>query len=457
MGITQLTWDLEFKEYLEEQFKKGESYRSIALKLGVDDSSLRIKIISLGWNTEYEKYQERKRKKDEERRFDKKLRYYPSSELPHTRAYLIENLKKNPKFKTNKGIILKEDFIEQYYKSREESGERVFNYDFSQLPDIIPSRTTPVPVFVNEISTKTGKLVGEWKTCYKSLVTLLEDNRICAGMVSKTKTAQYIDTEEFIRRSKERFGDDKFDYSKLVYINNHTPIKLRCLRCGKWFEQMPTEHIYGTGYCPDCAMEVCGIVKRKSNEDFIAELIEVFGEDAFDFSETEYIDSQHPVIVKDKATGITYKRYPSALLDGLDPRCKDSRGEMYIKEWLLDNNIEFDSEVLQRNIFQENKLGVYIDFVILESSVWIEYNGIQHYRYYKGSFHGITVDLYKKQLRRDRAIVDYCTENNIRLITIPFTYNTKEKIFEVLNRTILNKEGTDFIEYPEIEEVDYEE
>ena len=453
MGITQLTWDLEFKEYLEEQFKKGASYRSIALKLGVNNESLRVKIISLGWNTEYEKYQERKRKQDEERRFEKKLRYYPSSELPHTRAYLIENLKKNPKFKTNKGIMLKEDFIEQYYKSRKESGKKIFNYDFSMVPNIIKSRKEKVPIFVNEVSTKTGKLVGKWETCYKDFVVNQEDNMICAGMVSKTKTAQYIDTEEFIRRSKEKFGEDRFDYSKVNYINNHTPIKLRCIRCGKWFEQMPTEHIYGTGYCPDCAMEVCGIVKRKSNEDFIAELIEVFGEDVFDFSETKYIDSQHPVIVKDKATGITYKRYPSDLLSGKDPRCKDSRGELYIREWLLKNNICFDSEVLQRGIFEENKLGVYIDF-ITESNIWIEYNGIQHYKFYNGSFHNATIEIFERQLRRDQAILDYCTENNIKLLVIPYTYNTKDKITEVLDRVILNEEDMGFIRYPEIEKLD---
>jgi len=449
-----ITWNLEFKEYLEKKFKEGGSYLSIATELKTDPKSLKNKIIARGWNTLHDELKEKKKKETEEKKFNRRLSWYASSELPHTRAYLIENLKRDPNFKTYKGVILKEDFIEQYYKSREESGKRIFNYDFSRIPNIIRSRTTKVPVFVNEISTKTGKIVGEWKTCFKTLITIQEDNMVCAGMVSKTKTAQYIDTEEFIRRSKEKFGEDRFDYSKVNYINNNTPIELRCLQCGSWFEQIPADHLNGTGYCPACAMKACGIAKRKSTEEFVAELIEIFGEDTFDFSETVYTDSQHTVDIRDKSTGVVYTRYPSVLLEGKDPRCKDSRGELFIKEWLLNNNIEFDCEVLFRDVFSENPLGVYIDFVT-KSGLWIEYNGVQHYKYYNGFFHRISPELYKKQIRRDRAVVDYCTRNNITLIVIPYTYYTKNRITEILDRAVLGGENSwDFIEYPKIEEIE---
>lgn len=57
---------------------------------------------------------------------------------------------------------------------------------------------------------------------------------------------------------------------------------------------------------------------------------------------------------------------------------------------------------------------------------------------------------YKKQLKRDENVRKYCKENNIILIEIPYTYNTYEKISEVLKRILIEGESPDIITQPKI-------
>lgn len=57
-------------------------------------------------------------------------------------------------------------------------------------------------------------------------------------------------TEEFIKSAKEVHGD-KYDYSKVEYINNHTPVCIICPEHGE-FWQTPTSHLISKASCPIC-------------------------------------------------------------------------------------------------------------------------------------------------------------------------------------------------------------
>lgn len=71
------------------------------------------------------------KKKGKEALLEKNLKRYVSRDLPYTREYLINNILNNPDFIVNKGFMLKEDFIGEYYKSRIDIGEPIFEcYDF---------------------------------------------------------------------------------------------------------------------------------------------------------------------------------------------------------------------------------------------------------------------------------------------------------------------------------------
>lgn len=59
-----------------------------------------------------------------------------------------------------------------------------------------------------------------------------------------------LDTQEFIRRSREVHGD-RYDYSQVEYVNNHTKVRIICPVHGV-FEQVPMSHLKGIN-CPECA------------------------------------------------------------------------------------------------------------------------------------------------------------------------------------------------------------
>ncbi len=64
----------------------------------------------------------------------------------------------------------------------------------------------------------------------------------CAGKIRLT-------TEEFIRRAKEVHGD-RYDYSKVEYVNEYTKVCIICPEHGE-FWQIPASHLSGNG-CPNC-------------------------------------------------------------------------------------------------------------------------------------------------------------------------------------------------------------
>ncbi len=64
----------------------------------------------------------------------------------------------------------------------------------------------------------------------------------CAGLKKYTN-------EEFIEKAKKVHGD-KYDYSKVKYINNNTKICIICRKHGE-FWQLPSHHLQGVG-CPIC-------------------------------------------------------------------------------------------------------------------------------------------------------------------------------------------------------------
>lgn len=55
------------------------------------------------------------------------------------------------------------------------------------------------------------------------------------------------------------------------------------------------------------------------------------------------------------------------------------------------------------------------------------------------------VKKFKKQLNRDKFEIDHCIENDIVLINIPYTFNSQDKVEQLLNRVLLNGEDINTI------------
>lgn len=94
--------------------------------------------------------------------------------------------------------------------------------------------------------------------------------------------------EEFIEKAKKVHGD-KYDYSKVEYINNSTKVCIICPEHGE-FWQVPNSHLNGNG-CSEC----CGL-KKWTTEKFIEKAREVHG-DKYDYSKTNYVNKRTNVII----------------------------------------------------------------------------------------------------------------------------------------------------------------
>ena len=116
---------------------------------------------------------------------------------------------------------------------------------------------------------------------------------------------------------------------------------------------------------------------------------------------------------------------------------KKSRGEIFVEDWLLNNNVNYISQK-RVNIDSNTFNYVIIDFVVYinNTEVWIEYNGRQHYLY-SSRFNNFSKEGFEKQLLRDKEIRNYCSKNNILFIEIPYLIYSYKNISILLEKTLL--------------------
>jgi len=93
-----------------------------------------------------------------------------------------------------------------------------------------------------------------------------------------------------------KFHNNKYDYSKVDYVDAHTKVTIICPRHGE-FQQSPNAHI--THGCAKCAVEDSEHninQKRKAKETFIPKSNEVHN-NKYDYSKVEYVDPHTKVTI----------------------------------------------------------------------------------------------------------------------------------------------------------------
>lgn len=97
-----------------------------------------------------------------------------------------------------------------------------------------------------------------------------------------------ITKEEFIKRAKQVHGD-KYDYSKVEYINTNTKVCIICPIHGEYF-QRPADHVRGIG-CRFCYGN-----EKMTNERFIEKARKIH-ENKYDYSKVEYNGNKTKVCI----------------------------------------------------------------------------------------------------------------------------------------------------------------
>ena len=151
--------------------------------------------------------------------------------------------------------------------------------------------------------------------------------------------------EAFIKNSRDKFGD-RFDYSKVEYIDSLTPVTLICKEHGSKFNVVPFIHITSRfGGCKECYSQYLESKRKprkpKLTEEerkerrieceknhFIKKGIDKFG-DRFDYSRVKYVNNNTPVDIIDKeSNNEIFSITPSKFLSSDNGRSKSKRFEI---------------------------------------------------------------------------------------------------------------------------------
>ena len=237
-----------------------------------------------------------------------------------------------------------------------------------------------------------------------------------------------LTTEEFICKAKKIHGD-KYDYSKVEYMNNKTKVCIICPEHGE-FWQRPDMHLKGQG-CQKCSSIKNGIKKRKTLEEFIENATKIHGK-RYDYSKVEYTGINKKICIICPEHG-EFWQTPYAHLRG--DGCKKCNVSL-IENELIDFFNEKGISYTFRNRSFHWLEGLELDFYLPDYNTAIECQGVQHFEE-KHFFEPLNVIQ-----ERDYRKLKLCNDNGVKLlyysnlhINYPYlVYENKEKLLnDILN------------------------
>jgi len=212
--------------------------------------------------------------------------------------------------------------------------------------------------------------------------------------------------DKFIKKANE-VHNNLYDYSLVNYIHSEKNVTIICKEHGEFY-QTPHNHMNGTK-CPNCCKN-----KKITFDEFINKSNEIHG-NLYDYSLVDYINTTTNIKIICKKHGEFIQSPSSHLSSSGCPVCRESKGEKTIHSFLQRNNIYFINQKRFKNC--KNKSQLPFDFYLPIFNICIEYDGIQHFK--PNEFFGGLEALNNTQ-NNDEIKTNYCSSNNIKLIRIPY-------------------------------------
>lgn len=214
-------------------------------------------------------------------------------------------------------------------------------------------------------------------------------------------------TEEFIEKSKKINGD-RYDYSKTNYINKRTNVIITCKIHGD-FIQNPHNHISQKQGCPLCGKKYAKDFRKNDYNHFIEESVKRFG-NIYDFPniENEYINSHSVIHIKCKKCGNVFKKIACDHLTSPHGGCL----KCYCNKSTAENEISLFLENLigkENLIYRDRNVldGCELDIYIPSYKIAVEYNGLYWHS-----------NKYKEDKNYHLKKTELCENHGIRLIQI---------------------------------------
>lgn len=130
--------------------------------------------------------------------------------------------------------------------------------------------------------------------------------------------SQRATKEGFIEKAQKIHGD-AYEYSEVVYVNNHSKVCIFCRKHKKYFSVTPDGHLTGAG-CPICYGERLSELYRSTKEEFILKAIEVHGT-KYDYSKVVYKNNRTKIEIICSTHGSFWQTPTNHLSGDTCPHC----------------------------------------------------------------------------------------------------------------------------------------
>ena len=299
-----------------------------------------------------------------------------------------------------------------------------------------------------------------------------------------------LSKQEFIERAKQIHGD-KYNYSKVEYVNNRTKVCIICPEHGEFY-QKPEIHLMGCG-CSICKSEKIKKDKTTPFENFVENANKIhnnkyvyhkecytkitnktkitcpihgdFWQEArshlngfgckkcthlymdkqifitkaniihnnkYDYSKTDYVNAKTKVCIICPEHG-EFWQTPDKHISGKQgcPKCSQSHLEKEVMSFLIENNIRYE---YQKKFDWLGKQS--LDFYLPDYNIGIECQGIQHFVPIDFSNKGD--EWSKKNFEKikifDKLKKEKSKENNVNIEYVDYKDNVKNKLLIILKK-----------------------
>lgn len=231
----------------------------------------------------------------------------------------------------------------------------------------------------------------------------------------KCKFDNYKTSEDKLLKQFKKSHEDKYDYSKVKYNGAHKKVIIICPIHGE-FKQTPETHI-------KCGCNKCGSDKLRLTTNEVINQFNNVHNNTYDYSKVVYTKNHSKIDIICSKHGLFQQTSHNHKKGKGCPVCRESKGEIYVRNWLISENVVFESQKRFKDCNHKKPLP--FDFYLPKYNICIEYNGIQHYKTTKNNFFGGKKELLKRQ-SGDKIKIDYCNKNNIDLIIVKYDENVNE-------------------------------
>jgi len=218
------------------------------------------------------------------------------------------------------------------------------------------------------------------------------------------------------------------------FINYNIKVTIKCNICNHIWKVKPSHLIHSKSTCPICTNKIKHQNQIKSHEQFLLDVFRIHKDSLIIID--NYINAKTKIKIKCKICNSIWDAIPYSILQGVGcPTCKQSKGENRIENYLIKHKITYIKQYCFNNCKYKQRL--FFDFAIFENNelkCLLEFDGLQHFKPIK-YFGGI--ETFKINKKRDEIKNNYCLENNIKLLRIP--YNNINNIDEKLKNYLKEK------------------